>query len=431
MFNQHRVAGLMKYVGLAAMFSIVAACGGSSGDGGSGDGHVTLTFLGSDPPATVQPVISAFEKTHRNTTVKYENVPFADINTTLSARVGKGSTDPDVFMADYPTIPALAQRHILMPLDDLLPAARSVLLPDGIDASTYKGHLYALPGRASTNVLFYNKKLLAAAKIKAPSIDPEQRLTWETVLQEARQAQSAGAQWGLFFDQVSRYYQLQPLAESAGGGPGLTGGGQTPALRNPGWQKAMSFYHDLFSTGVSPRGIPVTQSPDLFTGAKVAFWVGGPWWLPQFSKTAGLDFGVAPFPYFQGGKPVTPTGSWSYGVNPHTKHKAAAVEFVRWLTMDPTGNEALFQGRFLPPANLKALDAYYAEVAKVAPSGTGDLIKYEIGHTGVPRPRIVGWLQFDEATTNMFEDIRNGQSADAAITAADGRLKEMLARVPS
>jgi multiple sugar transport system substrate-binding protein len=61
-------------------------------------------------------------------------------------------------------------------------------------------------------VLFYNKDLLQKAGITPPSGDPTGRLTWDQLLADARKAQQAGARWGFCFEQVDRYYQLQPCS---------------------------------------------------------------------------------------------------------------------------------------------------------------------------------------------------------------------------
>jgi multiple sugar transport system substrate-binding protein len=41
-----------------------------------------------------------------------------------------------------------------------------------------------------------------------------------------------------------------------------------------------------------------------------------------------LDFGVAPIPYFEKGKPVTPTGAWHFAINPRTRNQAQTLTFL-------------------------------------------------------------------------------------------------------
>ena len=174
------------------------------------------------------------------------------------------------------------------------------VIQSSLDASTVDGKLHALPISTSSQILYYNKKLLDAAGIDMPSIDPADRMTWEEVRAAGAKAQEAGAEFGFMWDQINRYYQLQPLAESAGGGSGIGPGQLDIDVTNEGWVKAMTFYAAAFEDGLAPRGVQPGQTQDVFASGQIAFFAGGPWWLPLFSGAEGLEFGVAPYPYFEG-----------------------------------------------------------------------------------------------------------------------------------
>ncbi|HEY6760336.1 MAG TPA: extracellular solute-binding protein, partial [Baekduia sp.] len=274
----------------------LAACGDSSSSSSSSDAPkltkqtqlkdptspVTLHYVGAAYPAKAyKPVFAAFEKAHPNIKIDYQEVPQDQLNNVLTNRIS--GSDIDIFDVDMPRVAAYNARGWLT---DLTPAFGNL---DGkidkasLDASTVDGKLVGMPLQTSEQLLYYNKKLLKKAGIPDPSADPTQRQTWEEVVADAKKAQAAGAKDGLLLDQYDTYYQLQPLAMSAGGGAGAKGAGNlTPDITNAGWQKAMSWYGGLFADGVSPRGLKGSDTPAEFASGKLAYYVGGPWWAPQF-----------------------------------------------------------------------------------------------------------------------------------------------------
>jgi len=396
------------------------------------DATVNLSFVGPEQPSAMEPVIAAFEAANPTITVTYESVPFDQLNDILQTRLGSGDATPDVYTADQPRIPALVSRGFLLDITADVGDVGSTVLPSSIEASTVEGKLYALPVSTSTQLLYYNTDLLRKAGLTPPSLDPEQRVTWEQIATDATTAQDAGAKWGVMFDQVSRVYQILPLPESLGGGNGVAADDElTPAITNDAWIKAADFYGQLFADELAPRGIAPEQTPDLFANGEVAYFVGGPWWMSKFADTAGLAFGVAAHPYFEGGEPVTPTGAWSWGINPQTEHQEEALKFIQFATLDEQGALETAKGIAIPPANNAALETYLAQDVFTAENviGVSDLIRFELENTAVIRPRTVGFIQFEDIVGKALEDIRNGADATTTLESASEELEAAWARL--
>lgn len=376
---------------------------------------ITLTFVGPESPTSMEPVIAAFEAANPTIRVNYESVPFKDLNSIIQARVGAGDADPDIYTADQPRIAALVDRGMLLDLSPYVDVIEGVI-QSSVDASTVDGKLYALPISTSSQITYYNKSLLDAAGIAHPSIDPAERMTWEDMRENGEKSRAAGSDFGFMWDQINRYYQLQPLVESAGGGSGIGPGQLDIDVTNEGWVKAMTFYAATFADGLAPRGVQPGQTKDVFANGDIAYFVGGPWWMGFFNKAENLDYGIAPHPYFEGGEEVTPTGAWSWGVNPNSDNVDAAVAFVKFAALDPNGALETAKGFGLPPANLSTFEAYYSGNQTV--EGVADLIKSELANTSRIRPRSTGYVEFETFIGNAFEDIRNGaEPADALATA--------------
>ncbi|MCL2489757.1 MAG: extracellular solute-binding protein [Propionibacteriaceae bacterium] len=420
---------------LVIALATLAGCSGSSGGGTSTSsaGNSSITFLTFYDDTAVQGLISTYCQSHPNVTIQHQTVPFADLNQTIETRLANKSTDVDLYMADQPRISSLVNSGYLADVTGTV-SDTSIWLKSALDASTVDGKLMAYPVNTSTSVLYYNADLLNAAGITPPSANPNDRLTWDQVVAEAKQAQAAGAQWGLQFDQVSRYYQLQPLIESAGGGSGLTGTGNlTPDVTNDGWTAAMTFYQSLYTDGVSEKGITPDQTPDSFASGKVAFYIGGTHLAAQWdSDNVSFKWGIAAHPYVAGGQPVTPTGAWSIGINPNSKNIGAAEDFAKWITTTAEGQQAFLNVDAGIPAQTSQLDSYLSSgIWGQGPSGStpGDLVKYELQNTAVIRPVSIGYIQFEAITGTTFEDIRNGISVTSALQSAQQQLTDAFAHL--
>jgi multiple sugar transport system substrate-binding protein len=423
---------------------LTAACGGGTTSTGQPAGltaaprlkdpasPVTITYAGAAYSADdIKPVLAAFHKQHPTITVDYQSVPFDQFNSVLSTRLSRQDSTLDVFDVDMPRTDAYRVRGWLADLTGLFPGIAGQVDRTSLAAATSAGRLVGMPYQTSSQLLFYNKTLLKRAGIPFPSDRATARMTWEQVTAAAKKAQAAGAKWGLLFDQVDRYFQLQPLAESLGGGSGATGKGNlTPALENAGWIKAMTWYGSLFKDKVSPRGVPVAQTPDMFASGQVAFFPGGPWWAEQFTGEKKLDFGVAAYPYFAGGKAVTPTGGWSLGLNRATKRAAAAEVFMKFMGLDNGGFAQYMPGLSVPPSNLAGTARFYREPVFSDPrmAGAVALTRYELAHTATLRARTAGYVEFEDTLDRTFADIANGASPASALSSATSTIDSEWAK---
>jgi multiple sugar transport system substrate-binding protein len=405
-----------------------AGCGGGGDDGGgSGGGTATLTFVNAQDPGTFDKVVAAFEKANPTIKIKLQTVPFDALNSTVQSRLGDKDSGIDLYDVDEPRLAAFASRGFLEPLDDLRQQASGRVDENALRIVTYEGKPYAMPRWTSTQLLYYNKSLLAKAKVAAPSSNPTSPITWEQLTAEARQAQSAGAKNGLIFDQVDRYYQLEPLPVSLGGSTGLTGPGVlSPDVAGAAWTRAFTWYQSIFQQGVAPRGVNPEQTPALFASGNTAFFAGGPWNAAAFDKEKGVDYGVAPFPKFAQGKAVTSTDSWATGISPFSKHKDAAKKFLAYMTIDPTGATQTTSNNI--PVQKDAFQTYLNNLAdKSATYGQmASIIQYALTNTSVSRPVSIGYVDFESTMNKAFADIRNGSSAPARLKQANSELDRAL-----
>jgi multiple sugar transport system substrate-binding protein len=417
-------------VAVTAMVGALAACGSDAKSGGKGNASkATLTFVNAQDPGTFDKIVGAFQKANPGIKIKLQTVPFDTLNSAVQSRVGGKDASIDLYEVDEPRLAAFASRGYLLDLSDLRKQAGGKVDPKALAATTYKGKQYAMPRWTSTQLLYFNKTLLQRAKITPPSSDPTQPITWEQLATDAAKAKSGGARWGFTFEQVDRYYQLQPLPESAGGGSGVTGPDNlTPDVTNAGWIKAMNWYASTFKSGISPRGVAPEQTEPLFAGGNAAFFAGGPWNAPLLDKAKNLQYGVAPFPKFAGGKAASSTGSWSVGISPFSKNQAAAKKFLAYMTIDPNG-AWLASSRNIP-VQTSAFTKYVDEMQSAGANGAqiAAIIRNELAHNAVARPTTVGYVDFETVMNKAFADIRNGSDPAGRLRQAAGELKRAFAK---
>ena len=410
-----------------------------------------LTLSDGAWPASVKKVIAAFEAENPDIKIQLDTYPFRQLFETIEVRMKSQDKDVDLMSVDVPLVASYSVRGFLAPLDEYFPQSEieKTWVQASWRAGSHTDHFMAAPQNSSTQFMFINRKLFQQAGIEPPkALNPAENLsydqvsqiaqndrwTWEQVVDAAKKltkAQNGKTEiWGFEFDQVGRLYQLQCLGDSLGaslvGPDGLTAQGY---FNSPASLKAAQWYGDLFNKWkVSPKNVAPDESPNLFASGKVAIFVGGEWNVPRF-KEAGVDFAIAPFPYFKEGKVATGTGSWHLGITKQSQHKAEAAKFIRFICGNIQGASIWFDSQGQLPALLALLDQISKDPKYNAfPANAYLLGVYEAQHTAVPRPLTPGYLQLEDIFASTYEDIRNGVDPKASLDGAAQRLDRFLAQ---
>ncbi|KAB2849967.1 MAG: sugar ABC transporter substrate-binding protein [Hyphomicrobiaceae bacterium] len=378
------------------------------------------------PDHQVLPLMAAFEKRNPSIKLAVERMPFSQIFQALEVRLNARGNDPDIYIVDSPLTASYASRGHLRPLDDIIDKKR--FAPSAIAAASYQGKVYSAPFGSSMQVLYYNKTMLKAAGIAAPSADPAKRLTWEQVLDIARKiAKPAANIWGFSFEQQERPYQLLPLGQSLGG-VALSPDGfkATGFLDGPAFVEAFTFMQKLYTEWkVSPPGqFDTALTPELFGNEKCALMLGGTFLFDTFkTKFPKLDFAVAPHPYFAKGKPVTPTGAWHFGINPRSTQQAAAAQFVKEMLSDDI-NVLWFKARPYVPT----LNAVWAKEPVTFEADMWKIAQYELQNTALPRPATPGFREYEDILRVALRDIQGGGAVQGILTAAAQKIDREIAK---
>jgi ABC-type glycerol-3-phosphate transport system substrate-binding protein len=410
-----------------------------------------MTLSDNTWPGNVKKVVAAFEAQNPDIKIQLDTYPFRDLFETIEVRMKAQDKDVDLISVDVPLVASYSVRGYLAPLDAYFSKDQieKTWIKASWQAGMYNGHFMAAPQNTSTQFMFINRKLLRDAGIEPPKgltadqtvtydqvaqIAGNERWTWEQVVDAAKKLTKTENGrtdvWGFEFDQVSRLYQLQCLGDSLGatlvGPDGLTAQGY---FNSPGWLKAAQWYGDLFNKWkVSPKNVTPDESPSLFSGGKVAIFVGGEWNVGRF-KEAGVDFEVAPIPYFKEGKPASGTGSWHVGISKNSQHQAEAAKFIQFLCASDAGATVWFEGQGQSPAMIALWSKISADQKfHTFPDDAYLLGDYEAQHTAVPRPLTPAYLQLEDIFASTYEDIRNGVDPKEALDGAAQRLDVFFAQ---
>ena len=366
--------------------------------------------------------------------VDIQPFPFRELLATIEVRGNAKADDIDVIFVDAPLVPSYAVRGMISSMDPYFADTdtSNIFAQAGIDAASWDGAMYAPPLNNSGQLTYYNKDLLAKAGCAEPSLIESERITWEEVVECSKKiTDSASGTWGMVFDQVNRYYQLQSLPESMGGGSGVCDGGLSVkgCLTNEGWMKAGQWYHDVFNTwAISPKGSSQGKTDQLFASGKVGIFVGGSWNEGTFTG-AEINYGIALHPYFAEGKPVTGCNSWHMGVWNYSKHQDDAAKLVRYLTASPDVALSYVNEHGQLPEHHSAI-LYVAEHPKFNnfPKNVLKVATYESANHCSTRGRTPAFLEFEEIVNTSFEDIANGGDPASILESAESRIESSMRR---
>jgi multiple sugar transport system substrate-binding protein len=270
---------------------------------------------------------------------------------------------PDVFIMDPQVLAVLADRGILMPLDNFIQAHHmdlSQFYANSITDSRYNtssrtigsGNLYALPLTNDQDDLFFNQSAFDKAHLAYPT----EGWTWDklrnaaiklTLDRAGRNPTQAGfdanhiAQYGFAFSPNSGSggdRQILELIENWGGSIiasdyKSSAVDQAPAVKAISWLAALCKMHVM-----APPGPPFSNQGDAFLSGHVAMSLDGDWQVNYYADSIkSFKWDLAPVPIGPAGKhyAIGDTNSWS--IYAHTQHPNEAWELLSWLV----GNEAM------------------------------------------------------------------------------------------
>lgn len=438
---------IKKLISVALAAALLAAvpvgCSKPSDSSASTSGKTTspkkLIWLtqspGPDPSSwevLLKPTLEKYNK-ENNVNITGEYYSFNDMFQVVQVKIAAGNSDYDILSVDGPMVANYAYHNYITPMDQYFTQAeKDKIATPSLKASMYDNKLYAPPMNTSSQVLYYNKDLLAKANITVPNSDVNHRLTWDQVVDMAKKTLAVvdpngqKAISGIVFEQLNRTYQMCALPNSLGeksiSNDGLSADG---VINNAGWVKALTWYQNLYKEGLSRKGLTADNSSSNFKSGKIIFEVGGTWNDVGFAKTK-VNFGYAPCPTFKGyeSKVATPTDSWHFGIVKGSKNSDEAAKFIKYMTIGE-GNTEWLKANGDVPSTKEALDAISKDTKT---SGVMKIAAYEAQHTAVPRALTAGYTEYSTVMDQTFSDIENGADVKTSVDKAVNQIDSALSK---
>ena len=385
---------------LICVVMLAAPLGVFAGGDTEADGAVTLTIAGRDGAYGDAMQLAADEYTKLNPEVSFEILKLSGSSlfekSVIDMKSGVGTYD--IVLIDDPNITQMQNAGWLADLDAMYAEAGLTFDSDFIPALARLGRypysdngtLYALPMVGNVELFAYRSDLYEKYGLQAPD-------TWDKVLTAA---ETLAANEPDVFPVLFRGSKGNPIVTGflplfwAFGGQVLNDG--RPAMDSPEALAALEFYLEL--ARYAPEGVSMYQSAQvkdaIYSGSGAMAIEVWPGWIKDLdnpAKSAVVGKVVVTKHPAQVEKSSPMIGVWLAAVPESSKQKAAAFDFLQFLTSAET-QAAIADSTGVPPTRA-SVHEIAALVEKYAwyPAQLDGLLN------GAARPRTDKWKEIEEA----------------------------------
>lgn len=372
----------------------------------------------------LQSIAAAFNEAHRDQGWRVELTFFPDFQFTEKIAIAAAAGDlPDGFEIDGPLLARYVDAHLLAPLDAELSASdRADFLPTILEQGTIDGRIYSLGAFDSAVVLYYDKKMFAAARVIPPAGNAA--WTWAEFLDACGKLRSAGIEpLAMHLDESADEwftYAFSPVIWS-GGGELISADGRRVAgvLASKVNVHSLTAWQTIFKKRYAATD-PV--DPDPFGHDKVAMDWSGHWLARTHLEHKGARLGAMPLPRM-GEKSVAPCGSWCWGISATTKNATVAAAWVRWVTGTDTGIIPMVRANGAVPARRSAFAAFpeYANLPY-------RLFREQLEHNARPRPHTPFYATLTRHFAGALRDIARGADPATRLSQAENEVQKVIDR---
>lgn len=321
---------------------------------------------------SIQATIDKFNDGNDHIHVKLIIVPRDGYETKVNT-MAAGKQLPDTCALSEAMAIQFAASGLLADVSDMYPKDKAPLKSL---IFTYNGKAVGYSSGNEVLLNYYNKKLFDKAGVPYPPASADKAWTWAQYVDAAKKltldkngknATQAGfdpkniVQYGADFNRV---WWMWPIAAYSNGGGLMSPDGKELWTSKPETAEALQAVADLYlKDHVAPSNADKNSMPsidiNLLTG-KIAMATSGQWEIGVSLKNSvpnGLDYGIGVLPKFK--KAVTYNTGAPFGVFNTTKHRAEAMEFLRWWADEKNQWDTGITTGILMPTN----SSYYANEA--------------------------------------------------------------------
>jgi arabinogalactan oligomer/maltooligosaccharide transport system substrate-binding protein len=342
-------------------------------------------------------------------TAKTLAVPYDAYADKITAAVPRGR-GPDVFIFAQDRLGGWVEGgQTVEPIDFFIEDETvDSLLPNMMDAMTYRGQVYGLPFNYKSITLIYNKALL----------DAPPKTTSEMVKVAKSMTNAGSGKFGLAYE-YSNYFFHAALMNAFGGS--VFDESANPTINAPANAKAIDLMMNWYKEqGILPADPSSALIGTLFNSGNAAMVFSGPWFLGEIE---GVDYGLAPLPMVDeaGGEPMGPwlTVEGVY-VSAGSDHKEEAYEFAKYMVGADAAKVMAVEGRQLPT------NAAVYDESEVAADEVLAAFRKQL-ETAVVMPNYAEMtLMWSPVTTAMNKIVKGSATTESALATAQQEVQTSI-----
>lgn len=353
--------------------------------------------------------------------------------TTRALTAARSGTPPTVAVMLATDIYTLIDSGVVEPVGTWIKTDEDKAWVDGfmpayLASAQVDGDLWAVPFQRSTAVMYYNKEAYAAA-----GLDPEAPpTTWEELVEHGkaltvRDASGTVTQWGIGIPGSSNaVHWLFGALVAQNKGRLSSDDGLHTFFDSPEVIGALQYYVDLSTThGIHPPGVLEwgTTPSDFMEGRLAMAWhtTGN---LGNIRTNASFEFGVAPYPGNPDPASVLGGGNLYIFEGASDEQKAAAFEFIKFLTSDEILADWGIQTGYVAPRDgsweTQVMKDYVAEVPQA------EVARRQIA-VSVPEISTFEGQRINEVLNAAIQSALTGQATpEAALQGAQAEAERIL-----
>jgi sn-glycerol 3-phosphate transport system substrate-binding protein len=396
---------------LTATLCACSSQGTSAKSAGSADSPVTIDFWNTYSgvyETELASIVKDFEATHPSITVKLVYEPYATELQALQTAVA-AKQPPALAQLEMTDVGQLASDGALAPVSGLLSsssaqALKQSMIPSIASANTFQGQLYTVPFGYNSNILYYNKDLLAKDGITPPT-------TWTQLEADAEKVtkDSNGSVYGYVFPAAASWILEARFWQS---GVTLFNAAGTKATFDTAAGVSMfTNYQQLLDTKAAEMvttDADLDQLTDLFAAGKAAMFEQSSTAVQAISAEVKFPTGVATFPTM--GKQAYSLAGYDLGIfdDVPQAQKQAAAEFAQWWSSPAIAAKWTALSNYLPGIAAVYNTSTFKRWEKANPSGA---VAAQQLPDAQPEPDLPGFPQIATDLTNSFDATMDGKGS--------------------
>jgi len=339
-FHTMKLLSILLFVGLLAPTPLSFAKAQSE------QRPTTLIFVTMKPDQAKawEEAIARFERTYPSIHIEREIAPASSTayHDLLTQKLKNRDPSMDLFLMDVIWPAEFAAAGWALAIDEQFPPSeQGKFLVGPIQAGTYQDHIYGVPSRIDSGMLYYRIDLLEKYGFSPPQ-------TWEELVTQAKAIVEGekDSHPGLrgYSGQFKQYEGLVcDMLEFIGSHNGtlISEDGTQSTLASPQTIQAVTFVREQMINQLATPAVLTYQEPEslaIFVQGKAVFHRNWPyaWGIvndPRYSKVVG-NVGVGPLPNFSQGQKVSALGGWLYGISAFSRHPEEAWKFIQFMTSE-------------------------------------------------------------------------------------------------